>query len=153
MLESRVDFEGPLGVVALLHSPDLLDGVGAVECRALGWELRVPSIPRVCRERLFVTLIPRCSAVDRWGGRDAPRTVLMFGPQPFKPIRGRLREPRTAPRLNSARCSVLWVSPLRRQSERLKLEASAAGLGNVVAHRPSCRQTLDTPVFVSVHHV
>jgi hypothetical protein len=35
----------------------------------------------------------------------------------------------------------------------LKLEAKAAGLGNVVAHRPSCRQTLDTPVFVSVHQV
>jgi hypothetical protein len=42
---------------------------------------------------------------------------------------------------------------LVRQSVRLKVAASAAGLGKAAAHRPSARPTVDTPVLVSVHQV
>ena len=48
---------------------------------------------------------------------------------------------------------MLWVAPLLRQSDLLNDAAIAAGLGKVVAHFPSCRHTVDTPVLVSTHQV
>ena len=84
---------------------------------------------------------------------ERTRTRLMFGPQPFSPILECMLSPRVAPRLNEARSSSDWTTPLARHSDRLNDAASAAGEGNVVEHRPSARHRVDTPVFVSVHHV
>ena len=60
---------------------------------------------------------------------------------------------RLAPRLKSARCSVLWTSPFARHSDRLNDAAITAGDGKVVAHLPGAMQTVETPVLVSVHQV